>query len=447
MTSAEAGHFYAVRRSGGKITECVSRRRMSVAVKRTVSSIAIIKEQIRGRKIHVPTYMEENMDQKNEIQRHLQALCEEIGPRPTGSQANRDAVSYARRQFEAYGLTTQLQEFDCMDWSRNGGTLKAEGKEIPVMPAPYSKGCGVQGEIIRAGSLEELRKAPLSGKIVLLCDGLASEPFMPKSFVFWNPDEHKEIISLLENGGALAVLTVSLSAGQYLPIIEDGAFELPCGIVLPENLPLLDSGIRAVLKLDAERKAAKGANVIASYGSGAHKVCFSAHIDTGNMTPGALDNASGTAVLLAMASQLQGKTYPYRLEFVLFNGEDYYSTPGEMAYLASHLSRPEDYVCAFNVDGAGLKGKDITYSFYECPEKLSSSIRSFASRLEGFSETEPWPQGDHTLFSFSGVPAVAITSSGIFELTEKVLHTEKDIPALVDTKKLGELAAFLLGAV
>ncbi|MFR2479645.1 M28 family metallopeptidase, partial [Eisenbergiella sp.] len=233
----------------------------------------------------------------------------------------------------------------------------------------------------------------------------------------------------------------------YLPIIEDGDFELPCGIVLPENLPLLDSGIRAVLKLDAERKAAKGANVIASYGSGAHKVCFSAHIDTGNMTPGALDNASGTAVLLAMASQLQGKTYPYRLEFVLFNGEDYYSTPGEMAYLASHLSRPEDYVCAFNVDGAGLKGKDITYSFYECPEKLSSSIRSFASRLEGFSETEPWPQGDHTLFSFSGVPAVAITSSGIFELTEKVLHTEKDIPALVDTKKLGELAAFLLGAV
>lgn len=48
------------------------------------------------------------------------------------------------------------------------------------------------------------------------------------------------------------------------------------------------------------------------------------------------------------------KTYPYRLEFVLFNGEDYYSTPGEMAYLASHLSRPEDYVCAFNVDGAGI---------------------------------------------------------------------------------------------
>ena len=67
MTSAEAGHFYAVRRSGGKITECVSRRRMSVAVKRTVSSIAIIKEQIRGRKIHVPTYMEENMDQKEAV--------------------------------------------------------------------------------------------------------------------------------------------------------------------------------------------------------------------------------------------------------------------------------------------------------------------------------------------------------------------------------------------
>lgn len=377
------------------------------------------------------------------IQQHLRVLCEEIGARPTGSVANLAAVDYACKEFAACGFGVQRQNFQCMDWTHDACTLLVDGKEIPVKPAPYSLACDVRGEIICIGSLEELRSAQITGRIVLLGDALACEPLMPKSFVFWNPDQHKEIISLLEAGRPSAVLTVSLSAERFVPIIEDGDFELPCGIIAAESSGIFYDGAVAVLKISAHRTPAAAANVIASYGGGQHKVCFSAHIDTKEGTPGALDNASGVAVLLALASELAGDKYPYRLEFVLFNGEDYYSNPGEMAYLASHLSHPEEYVCAYNLDGVGLIGQKTSYSFYQCPEKLISRIVGSAARFSQLERIEPWPQGDHMLFASSGVPAIAITSCGIFELVDLVLHTANDTLKLIDTAELETIVNFL----
>lgn len=387
------------------------------------------------------------MEIKKRIEQHLDKLCREIGPRPTGSKANLAAADYVCKEFGRAGLSVVKQEFNCMDWTESGGTLNVGGQPIHTVPAPYSLPCSVTGELLCVHSLDELRTAPLAGKIVLLCDSLATEPLMPKSFIFWNPDEHKETISLLEHGGVQAVLTVSLSPECFVPIIEDGDFQVPCAVILPESIPQLCSGLSASFSLDTDRRPAKAANVIAAYGSGKHKVCVSAHIDTKPGTPGALDNASGAAVLLALAEKLAGWELPCRVEFVLFNGEDYYSNPGEMIYLGSHLSSPDDYVCAFNIDGVGAKGQNLACSYYECPEKLMDSISGSVARFNGFEQIEPWPQGDHTLFSFSGVPAVSVTSSGIFGLAESVLHTEKDTLELIDIDKLEILVNFLLHCI
>lgn len=383
------------------------------------------------------------MEIRKRIDQHLHMLCEEIGARPTGSVANQRAVTYVCEELKRAGLNVSLQEFDCFDWTENGASLTAGDRVIPAVPAPYSLPCDVQGELLFVRSLEELRTAPLSGKIVLLCDTLASEPLMPKSFLFWNPDEHKETIALLEQGGVKAVLTASLSPEGFVPVIEDGDFKVPCAIVLPENLSGLREGNFLSLSIHADRRPTKAANVLAAYGNGEHKVCFSAHIDTKPGTPGALDNASGVAVLLALASELSGRQFPYQIEFVLFNGEDYYSTPGEMAYLASHLSAPEKYICAFNIDGVGAKGQNLAYSFYECPQKLTDTLSGLAASKD-MEQIPPWPQGDHTLFSFSGVPAIAITSSHIFDYIDTILHTPTDTPALISPEKLEHLVTYLL---
>ncbi|MBU5585295.1 Zn-dependent exopeptidase M28, partial [Enterococcus sp. S181_ASV_20] len=77
------------------------------------------------------------------------------------------------------------------------------------------------------------------------------------------------------------------------------------------------------------RKPATAANVIATFGKG-KKLAYSAHIDTKPTTSGALDNGTGVAVLLTLAEQLIQNELDNQLEFILFNGEDYYSMPGEM---------------------------------------------------------------------------------------------------------------------
>lgn len=384
---------------------------------------------------------------REQIEQYLQVLCNEIGARPTGSEANQKAVDYVSEEFEKCGCQVQREKFDCMDWTHRECSLMVDGKEVSIFPAPYSLACDVQGKIVCVNSLDELRCTEITGKIVLLCGELASEPLMPKSFVFWNPDEHKETISLLENGKPLAVLTVSLSVEKYIPVIEDGDFEIACGIVLPESVNLLHNGADAILQINTERKAATAENVIATLGNGERKICFSAHIDTKEGTPGALDNASGVTVLLALADKLSSLELPYRVEFVLFNGEDYYSNPGEMTYMASYLSKPEKYVYAYNIDGVGVKDQKISYSLYECPKEFVRGIEEAAKEFQGIEEIEPWPQGDHTLFAVSGIPAVAITSSGIFGLVDEVLHTESDTLEWIDTSKIEMVVDFLCRSV
>ena len=85
------------------------------------------------------------MEIRENIERHLNVLCKEIGARPTGSEANHTAVEYACREFERAGLDVLRQEFDCMDWVDNGGILTVGGKAIPMAAAPYSLPCSVQG--------------------------------------------------------------------------------------------------------------------------------------------------------------------------------------------------------------------------------------------------------------------------------------------------------------
>ena len=191
-----------------------------------------------------------------------------------------------------------------------------------------------------------------------------------------------------------------------------------------------------------ERKPATAANVIATFGTG-KKLAYSAHIDTKPTTPGALDDGTGVAALLTLAEELIQTDLEYQLEFVLFNGEDYYSMPGEMTFMAQSLNQPEEYEFAFNVDGAGMQNSTISYSLYECSEQLTEQLENFAADYPTVEKVEPWPMGDHMLFAGAGIPAVAIASTQMYLLMEAVMHTPKDNLSIVDFQRLEEAVIFL----
>ena len=51
-------------------------------------------------------------------------------------------------------------------------------------------------------------------------------------------------------------------------------------------------------------------------------------------------------------------------------------------------------------------------------------------------EGAAWEQGDHMLFVFNQVPALAWTSENVIELMSSIVHTKKDVPAIIDAEKL-----------
>ena len=385
-------------------------------------------------------------DRMASLQTHMAMLCETIGARPTGSAQNKAAVDYAFEVFQNCGLQTRRQEFDCMDWIDSGAMLQVDGLDVPAKPAEYSLPCDVDTEFICVAGVDALQKAELSGRIAVLYGDLCKEPLMPKSFEFYNPDGHKQIIALLEEKNPLAIITVSPHNDIPVHIIQDGDFDIPCAVVCGDVLDtfLSCASRKARLSIDTKRVPTKAHNVIATYGTSRDKACLSAHIDTKPTTPGALDNASGVSALLAFAESIAGKTYPYQIEIVLLNGEDYYSTPGETAYMGGLT--PE-YHLAINVDGIGLKDSATSVSFYECPKHLEEQVMEQAGRLGGIERIEPWPMGDHMLFAAYGIPAIAITASKIFGLIDTVIHTSGDDLGNIDMAILGNTVQFLLDCI
>lgn len=379
---------------------------------------------------------------KNSLVRHMEKLCQEIGPRATGSAGNRAAVDYAAETFRSLGYHVQLQEFPCMDWQNDGAELIVDGCSVEVEAAEYALPCDVRGELVCIQTLQELQTADLTDKICVLYGDLCKEPLMPKSMTFWNPEEHQAIIRELEQKQPLAVITVSFLADVPVPIIQDGDFNVPCGTVKGKFLSLLLNKKQASLRLLTERRPAVSANIIATYGTGT-KLAYSAHIDTKPTTPGALDNGTGVAVLLTLAEQLIQKPLENQLEFILFNGEDYYSMPGEMTFMEHSLKQPAEYALAFNVDGAGMQNSSISYSLYECSEPLTAQLDTFALKYPTVEKVEPWPMGDHMLFAGAGIPAVAIASTQMYLLMEAVMHTPKDNLSIVDFQRLEEAVQFL----
>lgn len=379
---------------------------------------------------------------KNSLVRHMEKLCQEIGPRATGSAGNKAAVDYAAETFRSLGYNVRLQEFPCMDWQNDGAELIVDGQSVEVAAAEYAMPCDVSGELVCLQTIEELEVADLTDKICVLYGELCKEPIMPKSMIFWNPEEHQAIIRALEEKQPLAVITVSFLDEVPVPIIQDGDFDVPCGTIKGKFLSSLLNKESATLRLRTERKPAVAANVIATFGTG-KKLAYSAHIDTKPTTPGALDDGTGVAVLLTLAEQLIKTELENQLEFVLFNGEDYYSMPGEMTFMAQSLNQPEEYEFAFNVDGAGMQNSTVSYSLYECSETLSAQLEKFAADYSTIEKVEPWPMGDHMLFAGAGIPAVAIASTQMYLLMEAVMHTPKDNLSIVDFQRLEEAVVFL----
>ncbi len=385
---------------------------------------------------------------------YLDKLCNVIKERPVGSAGNREAAGFIEQELAQLSWETETPEFEAIDWQDEGAVLSAGNETFHVSASPYSTGFSGEAELVSVTNAVELSKADAAGKILFLHGAIAAEQLMPKNFVFFNPDEHKEIIALLEQSGARAIIcatgrNAALAGGLYpFPLIEDGDFDIPSVYMTEEEgkklLPY--SGKKVILKSASRRIKAKGCNVIGRKGDiTADKIVVTAHMDAKIGTPGALDNATGVIVLLLLARLLEDYSGGFQIELVALNGEDYYSVPGQMNYIAANQDRFNQIMLNINIDGAGYKDGPSALSFYGLPPLLEKKAREVLASSKGVVEGRQWPQGDHGIFIQYGRPAIAATSQWFADNidSQTITHTPGDKPELVDCQKLTELAETL----
>lgn len=381
------------------------------------------------------------------IQTNLKKVCVDIPHRHVGSTGNRAATDYFAYKLEQSGFAVETREFDCIDWTYGDVTLVAGEQDFVAYPSPYSLSCALNAELVAAATVDDLRGLDVNGRILLLHGDLTQEQLMPKAFPFYNPDHHQQMIALLEAKQPAAIIAATgrnpeLAGAWYpFPLFEDGDFDIPSVFMKDVDgtrlLPYVGSTIH--LDMASQRIPARSCNVIGRKGNNPDKrLVICAHIDTKKDTPGALDNGTGVAILLGLAELLADYAGELMVEIVALNGEDYYSAPGQLDYLAQNADALDAILLAINMDLAGAKDAPTFYSLFGLPQGLETAVRAVITKPD-FAEGPQWYQSDHSIFIQNGRPAIAITSANFMALSTHVTHTAKDTIELVDVPKLAEI--------
>jgi hypothetical protein len=174
-------------------------------------------------------------------------------------------------------------------------------------------------------------------------------------------------------------------------------------------------------------------------------------------SPGANDNAIGTASVLEMACVLAKHT-PERTVRFLFCNEEH--TPWTSVAAAQNAKKRGDKIVAvFNIDSVGGKtaeetaaGKKANVTLYTLPEgerlaDLMSAVNTrYAIGLEQRSAKRTAPGDDDGSFVKAGYPA-AIVNIGSWPYGDPNYHAEGDIPERCDVPMAARAAKATLAAV
>lgn len=369
---------------------------------------------------------------------HLRTLLE-FGTRSIGSSANQATADYIHSAFESAGLDVEEQSYPCTAWDHRSTILEQEGLRFECTANPFSLPCDVSAPIVSAGTISELENIIASGKILLLYGDLTRNPLAAKSW-FLRDERSEQIIALLERLQPAALLSPPTSTDYYGMFTEDWELDIPAATVPPEvALRLLnDPGKRVRLEIDALRRSGTACNIVArTPDMPGKRLVICAHFDTKINTPGATDNASGVAALLSLAESLP-RTLPFGLEFIAFNGEEYLPI-GDDEYLRRGETYFDQILACINMDGAGARLGSNNITAIACPSELEEKIRSLAGEFPGVVWVDPWPESNHSTFSFRGIPAIPISASG----TRALAHSVQDTFEQVSPAKLDEVVSLV----
>ena len=180
-------------------------------------------------------------------------------------------------------------------------------------------------------------------------------------------------------------------------------------------------------------------------GTSNNAVIISAHFDhigiqDGRIIKGAIDNASGVAVLLDLAETLNNKYSIEKPEFDIifcaFNSEEN-GLIGSKKFIED-IDGKYNSLININIDSVGYKdGGNVTFLDRNTDTSLYNPMKEIieSNGLEVELDTDLKGTADSVAFDKVGIPAICI----IDENVKEVIHTENDVPELIDYERLDKI--------
>ncbi|MCX7880326.1 MAG: M28 family peptidase [Ignavibacteria bacterium] len=344
----------------------------------------------------------------------LQRICDEAGGRLAGTWENEKALSILKEMAKEDGLDVRFEQFQFPGWLRGNDSLfslKPRFKELRCVGLGYNAPSEpIEAEVVYAnfGYTDNYETLDVRNKIVLV-----NQERPP------NREEllRYEAIEIASKKGAKAILFINNKNGGLL-LAGVGNFQgtpnpIPAFSITYEDgqylLRLIRKGIKPIVFVKSNSVCVQSTSHNAIYtipGKLKQKIVVGAHIDSWDISQGAVDNGVGSAVLYGLALNLsQYKDYKYTIEFVWFNAEEL-GLWGSKRYVEKHN---KDVVLAINLDmpgdprGINLMGFDYLRPFFD---STLAKIKGF--NLENGVQNSPWTNSDHMYFMFEGIPSLTM---------------------------------------
>ena len=402
-------------------------------------------------------------------------LCDNIGPRLSGSLQAQRAVEYVAGEMRRLGLTVQLEELRVPHWVRGleTGALTeypgmAQGTTQKIVLTALGRSVatpaeGLNAEIVVVNNFEELNalgRGKVQGKIVLFNykfdRQMAAEGFGGSAY--------GEAVAYRGGGpsaasrlGAVAVLVRS-AGGSQNRLVHTGATryaddvpKIPAAAVSYEDADLIahlteQGTVRMRLVLTPQTLPdALSYNVIADIKGTEHPeqvVIVSGHLDSWDLGTGAIDDGAGVAVAMQAAQLIKqlGLRPKRTIRFIAWMNEEN-GTVGANTYARDQKANIADHFAAIESDrGAGhplgfyFAGKREMASFFT---PISAILQTSGAGLTQWSDDSP--ETDVSPLFEAGVPVF-----GLWQDTRTYFnyhHTAADTLDKIDPRELAQNAA------
>lgn len=358
------------------------------------------------------------------VARHL---AEEIGPRPAGEPAEASAAAYLSETFQALGYDARIIPFTAavrVPWELqiNGGEPISA---LAMDGAPPISASGPLVRIAGPGTPNEIAAVDAQGAILAVDRGQLTFGAKARN---------------AEAAGAVGLIVVNDDDRLVFGLIRE-TISIPVGIIPRSASRQLQLAAGRTASLGPVEVAAgpdgqiESNNVVARWPGGSCRIFIGAHYDSVPIAPGANDNASGTAVLLALARAYAGSEAAKSLCFAAFGAEEL-GLLGSSDLVRSMRGSGElaDVAAMINLDA--VAGGDLPIRLIG-DDGFAATAADLAARLQidarpGLLDANIG--SDHASFEAHGVPILG------FFLPNAPIHVPTDTYANLDGDLMRDVA-------